>query len=100
MRDHRLLWSAASAETSAGADADPVLLLGIPRQGQDAAVMILTRGPPPALGRHELPDPDPAVRAADGKLAGRAERDGGNLLPVRPPGEEHRRMRGIHIPHP
>ena len=85
------LLRAARAETSVGSGADPVPLLGIPRQGQDAAVMTLARGPPPAPGRHELPDPYPAVRAADGQLTGRAERDRGHLLPVRPFGEKHRR---------
>ncbi len=98
--DHRLPLSAAGAETAVGADAYPVSLLGIPRHGQHAAVMVLTRGPPPDLRRHELPDPYPAVRAADGKLACRAEPDGRNLLPVRPFREQHRRMRGTHIPHP
>jgi hypothetical protein len=98
--DQQLLFRPASAEASVGADADPESLPRIPRQGQDTAVMILTRRPPPALRRPKIPDPYLAVRATNGELACRAERDGGNLLAVWPFGEEDRRVRGAHIPYP
>jgi hypothetical protein len=100
IRDRWLLFSVSSVNSTVDADADPASLHGIPHQGQDAPVMALTRSPSPALQRPEIPGPYLAVCAADGELACRAERDGGDLLSMWPFGKENRRLRGSQIPHP
>jgi hypothetical protein len=100
IRDHWLLFFVSSMKTSVDADADPAFLHVIPRHSQDTPVMALTRRPSPALQRPDIPDPYLAVRAADGQLFCRAERDRGDLVTVWPFGKESCRLRRTHIPYP